>query len=169
MVWNTPSIVFTDAEMTSSNCTSNGGRETNSPNLTPNLTKVTTMAKTYKASEIDKVVMEELDDFAGACVTDIQEAAADAAKWAVKQLKQTSPKRFGDYAKEWKVEKTKLRTGTHTTVYNKGLYMLSHLLEYGHPTGNGGRTTGKAFIKPVETEANKRFESELKRRVEDDS
>lgn len=123
----------------------------------------------HKASEIDKVVMEELDNFAGACVTDIQEAAAEAAKWAMKELKRISPKRFGDYAKEWTVDRKKLRTGTRTVVYNKRLYMLSHLLEYGHPTGNGGRTTGKAFIKPVETEANKRFESELKRRVEDDS
>ena len=120
----------------------------------------------HKASELDKVVMEELDDFVGLCVENIQEAANDAAKWAAKELKRTSPKRSGDYAKEWKVDRKKLRTGTHTVVYNKGLYMLSHLLEYGHPTGNGGRTEGKVFIKPVETEANKRFEAELKRRIE---
>lgn len=124
------------------------------------------MGKTYKASEVDKVVLAELDEFAGACVEDIQAAAEAACKYGVKRLKQESPKRYGDYAKEWRVDKKKLRTGTHTVIYNKRLYMLSHLLEYGHPTGNGGRTEGKAFIKPVETEVNKRYEAELKRRIE---
>lgn len=122
-----------------------------------------------QVSDIDKVVMEELDAFAGACITDLQEAAEDAANWAKKELRATSPKRFGDYAKSWKVKKGRLRTGTKTFVYNDGLYMLSHLLEYGHPTGHGGRTKGYNFIKPVETTANQMFENEVKRRIESDS
>ena len=39
-----------------------------------------------QVSDIDKVVMEELDAFAGACITDLQEAAEDAANWAKKNL-----------------------------------------------------------------------------------
>lgn len=127
------------------------------------------MAKGISASDIDNAVMDELDAFAGACVEDIQAAAEEVAKWAVKQLKAKSPNRSGNFSKDWAVNKQKTRTGTHTTVYNKRLYMLAHLLEYGHPTGNGGRTKGYSFIKPIETEANKRFENELKRRVENDS
>lgn len=122
-----------------------------------------------RVSDIDKVVMQELDAFAGACITDIQEAAEEAANWAKKELRATSPKRFGDYAKGWKVQKGRLRTGTRTFVYNSDKYMLSHLLEYGHPTGNGGRTEGRAFIKPVESMANQMFEKEVIRRIENDS
>lgn len=127
------------------------------------------MPRKSRVEDIDKVVMKELDAFAGACVTDIQEAAEEAANWAKKELRATSPRRFGNYAKEWKVKKGRLRTGTHTLVYNDGLYMLSHLLEYGHPTGNGGRTEGKAFIKPVESMANQMFEQEVMRRIESDA
>lgn len=122
-----------------------------------------------RISDIDKVVMQELDAFAGACVTDIQEAAEEAANWAKKELRATSPKRFGEYAKEWKVQKGRLRTGTRTFVYNDKRYMLSHLLEYGHPTGNGGRTKGTPFIKPVESMANQMFEQEVIRRIENDA
>ena len=122
-------------------------------------------------SELDKLVMEELDSFYGACIEDIQEASNDAAKWAVKELKATSPKSkgrrlSGEYAASWKVKREKLRTGGHTIVYNDGYYMLSHLLEYGHAKVNGGRTTGRVFIKPVEEKANKMFEDTLKRRIE---
>lgn len=116
--------------------------------------------------ELDEAVMAELDQFAGACVEDIQAAAEVAAKWAKKQVKATSPKKSGEYSKEWSVDKKKSRTGTATTVYNKRLYMLSHLLEYGHAKTNGGRTKAFGFIAPVNDEAQKKFEEELKRRIE---
>ena len=126
------------------------------------------MSRNYKPSEIDKVVTEELDAFANACTEDIHEAAVAAAKWANKELKAKSPGQ-GDYHTEWRVEKQKLRTGTKTTVYNKKLYMLSHLLEHGHAKVNGGRTRALEFIAPINDQAAKKFENELKRRVENGS
>ena len=117
-------------------------------------------------AELDTAVMAELDQFAGACVDDIQAAADATGKWAKKELKATSPKKSGEYAREWSVDKKKTRTGTQTTIYNKKLYMLSHLLEYGHAKTNGGRTKAFGFIKPVDDEAQKKFEEELKRRIE---
>lgn len=116
--------------------------------------------------DLDTAVMAELDTFAGACVDDIREAADATGKWAKKKLKATSPKKSGEYAKEWTVNKVKTRTGTQTTIYNKKLYMLSHLLEYGHAKTNGGRTRAFNYIEPVNDEAQKRFEEELKRRIE---
>lgn len=123
------------------------------------------MAKKYTPSDMDKVIVDELDSFYNACVEDIQEAAQAAAKYAQKRLKNESPKRFGNYAADWKINHKKNRSGSETTVYNDKLYMLSHLLEYGHPTGNGGRTEGKQFIKPIEDAANDKFVQEIERRA----
>ena len=125
-------------------------------------------------SELDKVVMEELDSFYNLCVEDIQEASNNAAKWAAKELRKTSPvgkswRTGGEYAARWKVDRKKMRTGARTIVYNDGMYMLTHLLEHGHPLPQGGRAQAKIHIKPVEEEANRRFEEELKRRIESDA
>lgn len=72
---------------------------------------------------------------------------------AVRKLKQNSPKRpgGGKYAKGWarKVETGRMTVGA--TVYGKtGTYQLAHLLEHGHATRKGGRTTPIVHIEPVE-------------------
>lgn len=124
--------------------------------------------KYYRATELDKVVIEELDAFAYACTNDIHEAAIVAAKWAKKELEKSTPRNEGDLAKDWHIDRKKLRTGTKTTVYN-GTYMLLHLLEHGHAKVNGGRTRAVNFIAPINTQAADKFEEELKRRVENGS
>lgn len=118
-------------------------------------------------SEMDKIIMDELDDFVGVCVTDLQEASITAAKYAVKELKAKSPKGMsGAYAKGWRQEPVKYRTGVKTTVYNKDRYMLAHLLEHGHAKVTGGRTQPQIHIAPIEKEAGDKFEEEVKRRIE---
>ena len=125
------------------------------------------MSKTI--SELDKVILDELDKFVGVCQKDLETASDAAAKWAVKELKAVSPKNKGDYSKGWKVNKEKTRLGVRTTVWNKDRYMLAHLLEYGHPTGNGGRTKGEIHIKPVEDKASKMFEEKVGQLIENGS
>lgn len=115
---------------------------------------------------LDKAVEAELDGFFNASLEDLGEAAKAAGKAAVRELKNTSPKSRGSYAKGWTSKEEKTRTGTAVTVYNKDRYMLAHLLEYGHPKVNGGRVAGTVHIKPVETAAMNTFETELKRRME---
>lgn len=117
-------------------------------------------------SETEKIIMDELDDFVGACITDIQESSIVAAKYAVKELKAKSPKNFGDYAKGWRQEPMKFRTGVKTTVYNKDRYMLAHLLEHGHAKVGGGRTEPQIHISPIEKAAGDKFAEELTRRIE---
>ena len=117
-----------------------------------------------KPEYLDKAVMNELDMFAGACLEDIREAAKEAGKAAVKTLKNTSP--GTKYPKNWKMQVETPRTGASVTVYNDKLYMLAHLLEYGHPKVNGGRVAGHVHIAPAEAAANAAFERELTRRIE---
>lgn len=81
-----------------------------------------------------------------------------ASKDAVKELKTTSAKMSGAYAKDWAV-KTEKGFGKSKTyiVHNKKHYRLTHLLENGHIVrnqfGTFGRVSGDGHIKDAEQNA----------------
>lgn len=87
------------------------------------------------------------------------------AKEAVQKLRNSSPKKTGDYASGWA---TKKQGEMDVVVYNRKAPGLTHLLENGHiirnKKGTFGRVSGKKHIKPVEEWAN----DELPRRVMED-
>lgn len=83
----------------------------------------------------------------------LRRAENKVAKESVEELKSRSPKKTGGYAEGW----TKKRIGNNVVIYNKNKPGLAHLLEHGHVKRNGGRTSGKAHIRPVEEKAVKEF------------
>ena len=89
----------------------------------------------------------------------ITTAGYEAAKECRKMLKQTSPKRHGDYGKSWVISKQKGRPGEPTKyiVHNKEHYRLTHLLEKGHAKRSGGRTRAIPHIAPAEETAKEKF------------
>ncbi len=104
--------------------------------------------------EVSKI----LNDYA----YDIQDAitleAEQVAKKGANELKHTSPKRTGDYAKGWRVATTKGRGFVDCVIHNATNYQLTHLLEKPHATRNGGRTTPKVHIAPVEEKCVKEYQ-----------
>lgn len=78
----------------------------------------------------------------------------EVAKEAVDALKKSSPKLTGSYRKGWrkKAAYTDKRT-KRNTVYNETDFQLTHLLEYGHASRNGGRVRAIQHIAPVEQAA----------------
>jgi len=91
-------------------------------------------------------------------VTDAVEKAQDeVAKETVDELKRTSPKNKGGYAKGWATKKA----GNKLTVYNKAKPQLTHLLENGHSTRDGGRSRSFPHIKPAEENAVKSFQAKV--------
>lgn len=87
------------------------------------------------------------------------------ANEAAQKLRNSSPKRTGDYASGWG---TKKQGEADVVVYNKKAPGLTHLLENGHvirnKKGTYGRTPGKKHIAPVEEWA----VDELPRRIMED-
>lgn len=105
---------------------------------------------------------------------EVQEATNKAidsvAKESASKLRDTSPRKTGDYAKGWKVKKERGRDGLQTvTVHNKTNYQLTHLLENGHVVrnkkGTYGRTRPIKHIAPVEEWAVDELPREIEERL----
>lgn len=78
----------------------------------------------------------------------------EVAKEAVDDLKKSSPKLTGSYRKGWRKKQSYAdRRTKRNTVYNETDYQLTHLLEYGHASRNGGRVRAIQHIAPVEQAA----------------
>lgn len=107
-----------------------------------------------RPDELGKTIQSMFDEYEDHVVKVVEDALPTVGKSAVKELKRTSPKRNGKYAKGWKSKIEKTRLGDRVVVYNKTSYQLTHLLEKGHAkVGVGGRVKAIPHIKPTEEKA----------------
>jgi hypothetical protein len=88
----------------------------------------------------------------------IEEAVRETAQALAADLRETSPKDTGEYAKGWTARKE--GPGRYV-VYNKKKPQLTHLLEHGHAKSSGGRVEGRPHIKPAE----ERHAPQLERKI----
>ena len=115
------------------------------------------------AAEIAKGLAEYSQDV----VEKVNVSSEAVGKAAVKQLKQTSPKRHGKYAKSWTM-KTEPEVGQpHKRIVHVKAphYRLTHLLEHGHAKVGGGRVEGKPHIRPAEEMVIKEFIDEVEEAI----
>lgn len=124
------------------------------------------MSKAIKPETFAKAVKDYLEIYVEDIQEDVEEVSNQIGKEARDELKQTSPKKTGKYAKGWTVRKDKKNKNYYTVkVWNKTSYQLTHLLEFGHATRNGGRTRAIPHIRPVEEKYKKEFEKILKEKI----
>ena len=115
------------------------------------------------AAEIAKGLAEYSQDV----VEKVNVSSDKVGKAAVKRLKQTSPKRYGKYAKSWTM-KTEPEVGQpHKRIVHVKAphYRLAHLLEYGHAKVGGGRVEGRPHIGPAEEEVIREFSREVEEAI----
>lgn len=128
------------------------------------------MSKTIKPENLTQSLKNYLEKYVEDISETVEETSNQIGKEARDELKQTSPKRTGKYAKGWTVKKDKKNKNYYTVkVWNKTDYQLTHLLEFGHATRNGGRTKAIPHIRPVEEKYKQEFEKELKAKIRRDS
>lgn len=122
----------------------------------------------------DRSVSAQLDKILGQYGRKADEAVEKAAKRAgrdtAKTLRNTSPKRTGEYASSWSTKVTRSSGRLiGVTVYNKR-YQLTHLLENGHvivnKKGEYGRTRPIKHIEPAEQEGIQNFEQLVRAELE---
>lgn len=108
-----------------------------------------------------------LDEYADKLDDTIEKEITDVAKETAKDLKSSSPKRTGAYARDWAVKKTKSKYGK--IVYNRKHYQLTHLLNNGHVVrnkyGTYGRVNGDNHIGEAEQRAIEKLVNNLERKL----
>lgn len=104
-----------------------------------------------------------LEEYAEGVEDVVNEVIPQVTKEAAKQLRKTSPRKTGDYAKGWTSKTEKKRLGVTGIAYNKDYPGLVHLLEFGHAKRNGGRTRAIPHVEPV----NEWAEEEVAQKIEE--
>lgn len=125
------------------------------------------MSKAIDVSLLNKELMKYLEEYKEDIDEEVEKVTNKVGKEAVAELKQISPKGARkEYCKGWRLKKNKLGRNKYTVkIHNKTDYQLTHLLEFGHATKNGGRTKPQPHIRPTEEKYSKEFERELKREI----
>lgn len=124
------------------------------------------MSKTIKPDDLQKALREYLENYVEDITEDVKDTTDTITKEAVQEIKQTSPRgnesRNKPYYKGWTRQKGKENKGRYTIkIHNKTNYQLTHLLEFGHATRNGGRTKAIPHIRPLEEKYNRLYEKRI--------
>ena len=111
-------------------------------------------------------VKDILNEYSQDIQEGIDKEAQDIGKQAANELKNTRGTykiRTGKYNKGWKVNTKKGRGFINCTVHNATDWQLTHLLENGHTTRNGGRTRAFVHIRPVEEKYVNQYQQDVER------
>lgn len=124
-----------------------------------------------KTSSVSVQMADILDTYSKEVKEATNDAISKTSKSSVQKLRNTSPKKSGQYARGWTVKREKGRNGIAVvTVHNKTNYQLTHLLENGHiirnKKGEYGRTNGVKHIAPVEEWAASELPAEIERELD---
>lgn len=125
-----------------------------------------------KPDKLEFTIKEYLENYREDIQEEVEQTTTEITKQARDELKEKSRSMFkikdknSPYWKGWtiKVQKSgKLRYSK--VIWNKTDYQLTHLLEFGHTTRNGGRTREFPHIRPVEEKYKVKFVDLLKQRI----
>ena len=130
------------------------------------------MSKAIKPENLEKKLQEYLTQ----CKEDIDEEVVETTNTVIKEAKQeliqTSPRsgiaRNTKYYKGWAIKnggRTRKKHYYGKTIWNRTNYQLTHLLEFGHATRNGGRTQAQPHIRKVEEKYGTKFADLLENKI----
>lgn len=117
-------------------------------------------------------IRDTLDVYSRDVAEAIIKAVAETSAETVLELKRTSPKDSGDYAKDWAASVLeKSRYGLRNVVHNKRYYRLTHLLENGHSNPRAVKgspwTPAKPHIGLAEAHAIQMMEEKVEQYIND--
>lgn len=106
-------------------------------------------------------MISALQEYSNTTSEQVEKILSDVAKEAQKKLKSTSPKNKGTYKKGWSVTIERRNGKCVARIHNKR-YQLTHLLEKGHRSRNGGWVQARPHIATVNDWAAQETEKRIK-------
>lgn len=111
-------------------------------------------------------IIQELREYGQEVTENMKKEVQDAGTLCRKELRVSSPKLTGSYAKGWR-KKTAYEDSKEirVQVYNATDYQLTHLLEHGHALVSYGKVRGTVGAKPHIGPAEEKIEKQLLKRT----
>ena len=111
-------------------------------------------------------IIRELREYGQEVTENMKKEVQDAGTLCRKELRVSSPKLTGSYAKGWR-KKTAYEDSKEirVQVYNATDYQLTHLLEHGHALVSYGKVRGTVGAKPHIGPAEEKIEKQLLKRT----
>ena len=110
-------------------------------------------------------ISQYLDEFKEATTENVYEACKETSDVILADLKASSPRDTGKYARSWIATIDKAGSWARAILHDRQ-YRLVHLLEYGHAKVNGGRTRPQPHVEPAQSNADDLFLRLLTKRIE---
>lgn len=124
------------------------------------------MSKINLTQQMKDILTDYTDEVMNEVVKALEEVGKDAADELHSDIGGFK-NRTGKYRKSWTVTQEDHRTFSSTIVHAKAPhYRLTHLLEYGHATRNGGRTRAFPHIYVVNEKAQEDAVKKIKEVIE---
>ena len=128
------------------------------------------MSNSIKPEDLQKELQKYLKEYKEDIQEDVKTVTDETSKEVVQELKNISPVGARkQYRKGWRAKKGKINNERYVAkVHNATDYQLTHLLEFGHATMNGGYTLAFPHVRPTEDKYRsihlRRIEEKIKRR-----
>lgn len=127
------------------------------------------MAQLLQPDQFENAVNQILAEYKDKINVDVERITREVAKSAVADVKKGAPVRTGTYKKSIRAKATEKEINRSSTIIHANAaqnYRLTHLLEYGHATRNGGRTKAIPHWGPAEQKAIREYEKKLQEAIE---
>lgn len=128
--------------------------------------------------QFEKAINKYLNEYHEDINEDVRNTATEISKEAKAELERISPVSEedvilkggevhpkGQYAKGWTISTQTAKNVHSKKIWNRTDYRLTHLLEFGHATRNGGRTKAIPHVRPTEKKYLQKFEKELEKEI----
>ena len=112
-------------------------------------------------NDLYDIIKKQFQTYTDDVVKEIKKSAKKISLNAMREVKEKSPQKTGEYSKYWGRNFIEKDDGIYIMVHQKKKPTLTHLLEKGHKSRNGSKVAGIEHIAPVEEKANEEFSKKI--------